>query len=76
MGFIELTGKTLLDLVNDGELDLTQLRKSGVTGDSILRVNQFGEIELRKRHGWEMVGGLIGDFERRLHQMTGLDWAV
>ena len=75
MSFIELTGKTLLDLVNEGEIDFAQLHAAGVHGDSILRVNRFGEIELRCKHEWQMVGGLIGQFETRLHQMTGLEWA-
>jgi hypothetical protein len=73
--FIELTGKTLLDVVNEGEVDLGQLHKAGVTGDSILRINRHGEIELRKRTGWTLVGGLIGNFEERLIDMTGLDWS-
>ncbi|MEL7264142.1 MAG: hypothetical protein AAFN70_13095 [Planctomycetota bacterium] len=73
-GFIELTGKTLLDVVNEGELDLGQLRKAGVVGDSIMRVNQHGEIELRTQSEWRLVGGLIGNFEERLKDLTGLDW--
>lgn len=73
--FIELTGKTLVDLVNDGEIDIGELHRAGVTGDSILRVNQHGEIELRRRDRWDMVGGLIGNYEKRLHNLTGLDWA-
>lgn len=74
MQFIELTGKTLLDVVNEGEIDMRQLRESGVTGDSILRINKFGEIELRQSHEWVMVGGLIGNFEDRLRKITQLDW--
>lgn len=73
--FIELTGKTLVDLVNDGEIDAGELHRAGVTGDSILRVNQHGEIELRRRDRWDLVGGLIGNYEKRLHNLTGLDWA-
>lgn len=76
MGFIELTGKTLLDIVNEGEVDLAQLHAAGVNGDAILRVNQHGEIELRRRSNWVLVGGLIGNFEARVRQMTGLDWTV
>jgi hypothetical protein len=75
MQFIELTGKTLLDVVNEGEVDFKQLHAAGVNGDSICRINKFGEIELRGRDQWKMVGGLIGNFEERLHEMTGLDWA-
>jgi hypothetical protein len=73
--FIELTGKTLLDVVNEGEVDLGQLHKSGVVGDSILRINRHGEIELRVQKTWVLVGGLIGNFEDRLRNLTGLDWA-
>lgn len=76
MSFIELTGKTLLDLVNEGEVDLAQLHETGIHGDSILRVNRFGEIELRCENEWQLVGGLIGNFETRLRKMTGLDWAA
>ena len=75
MQFIELTGKTLLDVVNDGEIDFKQLHDAGVNGDSILRINKHGEIELRCTAHWMLVGGLIGSFEDRLKEMTGLDWA-
>ena len=74
MQFIELTGKTLLDVVNEGEVDFKELHDAGVTGDSIVRINKFGEIELRCESQWTLVGGLIGNFEERLKQMTGLDW--
>jgi hypothetical protein len=75
MQFIELTGKTLLDVVNEGEIDLKQLHSAGVNGDSILRINTHGEIELRFKSHWMLVGGLIGNFEERLIELTGLDWA-
>lgn len=75
MQFIELTGKTLLDVVNEGEIDLGELHRAGVNGDSIVRINKYGEIELRQKSGWVLVGGLIGNFEERLCKMTGLDWA-
>lgn len=74
MQFIELTGKTLLDVINEGEIDMRQLRQAGVNGDSILRINKFGEIELRNTSEWIMVGGLLGNFEERLRKITKLDW--
>lgn len=74
MEFIELTGKTLLDVVNEGEIDFKQLHDAGVKGDSIVRINKFGEIELRRKSEWSLVGGLIGNFEERLQKLTGLDW--
>ncbi|QDV65837.1 MULTISPECIES: hypothetical protein [Crateriforma] len=75
MQFIELTGKTLLDVVNEGEIDFKELHQAGVTGDSIVRINKYGEIELRRADGWVLVGGLLGNFEERLRRLTGLDWA-
>jgi len=74
MQFIELTGKTLLDVINEGEIDMGELHRAGVNGDSILRINKFGEIELRTRNEWVMVGGLLGNFEERLRKITELDW--
>ncbi|QDT09573.1 hypothetical protein [Planctomycetes bacterium K23_9] len=75
MQFIELTGKTLLDIVNEGEIDFKELHDAGVKSDSIIRINKFGEIELRGADQWTMIGGLIGNFEERLKDMTGLNWA-
>jgi hypothetical protein len=73
--YIEITGKTLLDLVNDGEIDMGELHRLGVVADSILRINKHGEIELRTKHEWQLIGGLLGDFEARLRGLTHLDWA-
>ena len=75
MPFIELTGQTLMDVINDGEINPDELRKAGVNGASILRVNQYGELELRGKDGWELVGGLLGNYEDRLRDVTGFDWA-
>ncbi len=75
MPFIELTGQTLLEVVNDGEIDIHELRAAGVHGSSILRVNEHGEIELRVRHGWRLVGGLLGNYQDRLRDVTGYEFA-
>jgi len=79
MEFIELSGKTLLRIVQDDEpfaqLDEKELSRIGVTDESILRVNRQGDIELRRGHGWDVIGGLLGEYEDRLYEETGLDWA-
>ena len=75
MQFIELTGKTLLDVVTEGEINFKDLHNAGVHGESIMRINTFGEIELRQADKWVLVGGLVGNYEERLKQMTGLTWA-
>jgi hypothetical protein len=51
------------------------LTAAGVLPDSIVRVNRQGDIEVRRRKGWDVVGGLLGGFEHRVHKETGLDWA-
>lgn len=75
MQFIEMVGKKLLNVIEPGELEPHELRKAGVTDESLVRVNRQGDIELRTRGGWEIIGGLLGDFDRRVKQETGLDWA-
>lgn len=73
--FIEMTGKTLNEMMNEDELGGGSLSDVGVTDDTIVRVNQQGDIEVRKPDGWDIVGGLIGEFETRVRKATGLDWA-
>ncbi len=73
--FIELSGKVLLGVITDDELTPADLAQVGVTDQSILRVNRQGDIELRRRDGWDLIGGLLGNFEDRLRRHTGLNWA-
>ena len=75
MKFIEMTGKVLQDVLNDGEMHDKDLEASGVHENSIVRVNQQGDIEVRRKHQWDVVGGLLGEYENRLKAKTGLDWA-
>ena len=73
--FIELSGKTLLCILTEDEPNPHDLAEVGVNDQSILRVNRQGDIELRRRDHWDLIGGLLGDFEARVRQETGLDWA-
>ena len=75
MEFIEISGLTLLDVVTDAEITPDDLAKAGVVDHSIVRINRQGDIELRRKNGWDVIGGLIGNFEERLKKTTGLDWA-
>ncbi len=75
MPFIEMTGAMLLQVVNENELTPEQLQEAGVANGSIVRVNEQGDIEVRRLAGWDVVGGLLGEFDQRLKEQTGLDWA-
>ncbi len=73
--FIEMTGKTLNLIVQDDDLGVQDLKQMGLTDECIIRVNLQGDIEVRRPTGWDVVGGLIGEYEARLKKATGLDWA-
>jgi hypothetical protein len=75
MKFIELSGKSLRALLKRDELSPEELADAGVTDDTIVRINEQGDIEVRRVDRWDVIGGLLGDFTRRLKQQTHLDWA-
>lgn len=75
MQFVEMTGATLGRIIDDGELHHADLEAAGVTDHCIVRVNRQGDIEVRRTSGWDVVGGLLGEFDARLKKETGLDWA-
>lgn len=74
MKFIEISGKTLQRLVSDDELHPNELAEMGVDDESVVRVNRQGDIELRRPDRWDVIGGLLGEFEGRIKRETGLDW--
>ena len=73
--FIEMTGKTLSAMMHEDELGAVNLSDVGVKDDTVVRVNKQGDIEVRRPDGWDIIGGLIGEFENRVKQATGLEWA-
>lgn len=75
MKFIEMTGKALKAIVKDDELHVKDLSDAGIVDDTVVRVNQQGDIEVRLPHGWDVVGGLLGNFEERIQKETGMEWA-
>lgn len=74
MKFIEMTGHSLTELVKDDELHADDLQSTGIQDNTIVRVNQQGDIEVRRTDRWDVIGGLIGDFAQRVKAETGLDW--
>lgn len=75
MKFIEMTGDTLQRIVQDEELQVQDLKGAGVQANTIVRINQQGDIEVRRAHRWDVIGGLLGNFEERVRKTTGFDWA-
>ncbi|MCE9604378.1 MAG: hypothetical protein K8U03_05670 [Planctomycetia bacterium] len=75
MRFIELSGKVLLEMSGIDALNVGELRQLGMTETSVVRINQQGDIELRRSDRWDVIGGLLGDYEHRLREATGMDWA-
>ena len=74
MQFVEMSGKALRRVVSDDELHPRELDQLGVTDESVVRVNQQGEMELRRADRWDIIGGLLGEFQDRIKRETGLDW--
>jgi hypothetical protein len=75
MAFIEMTGSTLERIVAEDELHQGDLAAAGVDERTIVRINRQGDIEVRRRDGWDVIGGLLGEFEERVRRETGLNWA-
>ena len=75
MEFIEMSGKELLRVVREDGPSPEELVSVGVTDQSIVRINRQGDIEIRRVNEWDLIGGLLGDFEQRIKGETGLDWA-
>jgi hypothetical protein len=74
MKFVEMTGHTLARILTAQEHDAHDLAAAGVTDESIIRVNEHGDIELRRQDRWDIIGGLLGNYDDRIRQVTGLDW--
>ena len=74
--FIEMTGKTLQRLIADDELHTAgDLTSQGIDDGTIVRINRQGDIEVRRTDRWDVIGGLLGNYEQRIKRETGLDWA-
>lgn len=74
MKFLEMTGKTLAEVVKTDELHSRDLAEAGVDVDTIVRINEHGDIEVRRSERWAVIGGLLGDYADRVREKTGLDW--
>jgi hypothetical protein len=75
MRFIELSGAQLMSALTDNDATPEELKAAGLTDNCLVRINIHGDIEVRRAHGWDVIGGLIGEFEPRVKKAAGRDWA-
>ena len=76
MRFIEMTGRVLADIVSDDELHAESLESIGVGDETVVRINEQGDIEVRLADRWDVIGGLLGNYEQRIKKRTGMDWVA
>lgn len=69
-----MTGRVLADIIKDDELHANDLATLKIEDDTVVRINQHGDIEVRRPEQWDVIGGLLGDFESRVKKRSGLDW--
>jgi hypothetical protein len=75
MKFIELSGAQLMKVLGPHEAKPEALRSAGLTDKCLVRINEQGDIEVRRHDRWDVIGGLLGEFDHRVKQASGRDWA-
>lgn len=73
--FIEMTGHALMSMVEPGEVSPDELQRVGLTDSCLVRVNEQGDIEVRRHDRWDLIGGLLGGFVPRAERASGRTWA-
>ena len=75
MKFIEMNGRALMSMLEPDEVSPDALQQVGLTDTCLVRVNQQGDIEVRRHDRWDVIGGLLGNFEPRATHSSGRTWA-
>jgi hypothetical protein len=75
MRFIEMTGHALLSMLEPEEIAADDLQRVGLTDTCLIRVNEQGDVEVRRHDRWDVVGGLLGGFAHRAERASGRTWA-
>jgi hypothetical protein len=75
MRFIEMNGRALMSMLEPDEVSPAELQRAGLTDTCLVRVNEQGDIEVRRHDRWDVIGGLLGNFEPRVAQASGRTWA-
>ncbi len=74
MKFIEMTGAVLRKIVNEDEFPDGAFEAAGIGDHTVVRINEQGDIEVRRPDSWDLIGGLLGDYEKRVKTTTDLEW--
>jgi hypothetical protein len=75
MKFIELSGRALMSMLEPDEVSPQELQQAGLTDTCLVRINQQGDIEVRRHDRWDVIGGLLGGFAPRVENASGRTWA-
>lgn len=75
MRYIEMTGHALMSMIEPGEILPDQLQRIGLTDTCLVRVNEQGDVEVRRHNRWDLIGGLVGGFAPRAERASGRTWA-
>jgi hypothetical protein len=75
MKFIEMSGRALMSMLEPDEVSPEELQQAGLTETCLVRINQQGDIEVRRRDRWDVIGGLLGTFQPRCEHASGRTWA-
>ena len=65
MKFIEMTGHALMSMIEPDEVSPEKLQQVGLTDTCLVRVNEQGDVEVRRHDRWDLIGGLLGGFAQR-----------
>ena len=75
MKFIEMTGHALMSMIEPDEVSPEKLQQVGLTDTCLVRVNEQGDVEVRRHDRWDLIGGLVGGFAQRAERASGRTWA-
>lgn len=75
MKFVEMTGHALMSMIEPDEVSPEKLQQVGLTDTCLVRVNEQGDVEVRRHDRWDLIGGLLGGFTQRAERASGRTWA-
>ena len=61
MKFIEMTGHALMSMIEPDEVSPEKLQQVGLTDTCLVRVNEQGDVEVRRHDRWDLIGGFSVD---------------